>query len=74
MDIYTDSIQALPLADRLRLVERIWDELTAGDQPIPVPDWAIKEAARRRDELVADPKLGLSHEEIWQQIDDARHG
>jgi putative addiction module component (TIGR02574 family) len=74
MDIYTDSIQALPPADRLRLVERIWDELAAGDQQIPLPDWAIHEAARRRDELLADSKLGLSHEEVWQRIDDARHG
>lgn len=74
MDIYTDSIQGLPPADRLRLVERIWDELAAEDQQIPLPEWAINEAARRRDELLADPKLGLSHDEVWQRINDARNG
>jgi len=73
MDVYTDSIHALPPADKLRLVERIWDELAADDQPIPLPDWAIKEAARRRDELLADPRLGLSHDEVWQRIDETRH-
>lgn len=73
MDIYTDTIHALPAADKLRLVERIWDELAADDQPIPLPDWAIQEAARRRDELLADPKLGLTHDEVWRRIDGSRH-
>jgi H2-forming N5,N10-methylenetetrahydromethanopterin dehydrogenase-like enzyme len=39
-----------------------------------LPEWSIKEAARRRDELLADPKLGLSHDEVWQRIDEARAG
>lgn len=74
MDIYTDTIRALPAADKLWLVERIWDELAADDQPIPLPDWALSEAARRRDDMLADPKLGLSHKEVWKRIDDARNG
>ena len=74
MDVYTDAIQALPAADKLRLVERIWDELVASDEPIPLPDWAINEAARRRDELLVDPTLGLTHEEVWKRIDGARNG
>ena len=74
MDIYTDTIHALPVADKLRLVERIWDELADSDQPIPLPDWAIREAARRRDEMLANPNLGLSHDAVWKRIDDQRNG
>lgn len=74
MDIYTDTLHALPAADKLRLVEQIWDDLAADDQPIPLPDWAIREAARRRDELLSDPKLGLTHDEVWQRIDGSRNG
>lgn len=72
MDIYGETIRNLPAADRLRLVERIWDDLA--EESIPLPQWAVAEASRRRDEMVADPELGLSHDEAWQRIRDARHG
>ena len=74
MDIYTDTIRDLPPADKLLLVERIWDDLAEMNSPIPLPAWAIAEAARRRDAMITDPNLGLSHEEVWKRIDDARNG
>jgi putative addiction module component (TIGR02574 family) len=74
MDVYTDAIRDLGAADKLRLVERIWDDLAAQDAPIPLPDWAVTEAARRRDEMVADPEFGMSHEEVWKRIEDSRNG
>ena len=74
MDVYSDAIRDLPAADKLRLVERIWDDLAATEEPLPLPEWAKKEAARRRDEMLADPGLGYTHDEIWKRIDDSRHG
>ena len=74
MDIYTDTIRDLGPADKLRLVEQIWDDLAAGTGPLPLPDWAVTEAAQRRDEMVADPGLGSTHEEIWKRISDSRDG
>ena len=64
----------LPLADKLLLVDRIWDDLAEMNSPIPLPAWALAEAARRRDEMIADPNLGLTHEDVWKRIDDARNG
>ncbi|MCR9296821.1 MAG: addiction module protein [bacterium] len=74
MDIYTDSIRDLAPAEKLRLVEQIWDDLAAEDAPIPLPDWALTEAARRRDEMLADPELGATHDEVWKRIKDSRNG
>jgi putative addiction module component (TIGR02574 family) len=74
MDIYTDTIRALGPAEKLQLVERIWDDLAAEDTPIPLPDWAIAEATRRRDEMLADPDLGSTHDEVWKRINDSRNG
>lgn len=74
MDVYTDTIRDLPPAEKLRLVERIWDDLAAGNAPIPMPEWAVEEAKRRRDEMRADLQLGDSHEGIWKRIDDSRNG
>jgi len=74
MDLYTETLRALPAADKLRLVECIWDDLATNHHPIPLPDWALSEAARRRDEMRADPKLGLTNEEVWTVIDGSRNG
>lgn len=74
MDIYTDTIRDLTPADKLRLVERIWDDLAAEGASLPLPDWAVTEATRRRDEMLADPQLGSTHDEVWKRIDDSRNG
>ena len=74
MDLYADSIQNLPPFERLQLVEKIWDGLSSDVQAIPLPEWAVEEASRRRDELKANPDLGLSHDEVWKRINDRLDG
>ncbi len=74
MDTYTDTIRDLRPADKLRLVEQIWDDLALEETPLPLPDWAVTEATRRRDEMLTDPKLGITHDEAWKRIDDSRDG
>lgn len=74
MDIYTDKIRDLGPAEKLRLVEQIWDDLAAEEAPLPLPDWAVSEAVRRRGEMLADPNLGSTDEEVWKRINDSRNG
>ena len=74
MDIYTDTIRDLGPAEKLRLVEQIWDDLATEASPLPLPEWAVAEATRRRDEMIADPNLGSTHEDVWKRIDDSRNG
>jgi putative addiction module component (TIGR02574 family) len=74
MDLFTDTIRGLEPAEKLQLVERIWDDLAALDSPLPLPDWALTEASRRRDEMLADPNLGSTHDVVWKRISDSRDG
>jgi len=74
MDVYTDTIRDLGPAEKLRLVEQIWDDLAGEEAPLPLPGWAVTEAARRRDELLADPNLGATHDDVWKGIDKSRNG
>lgn len=46
-----DEILHLPPADRLRLVEDVWDSLAASTSDVPVPDWHRAELDAR----LADP-------------------
>jgi hypothetical protein len=49
-------------------VEILWDDLGESTEPIPLPDWVDREAARRREEM-RDPSFGLSHNETWRRIE-----
>ena len=73
MDTYPESIRNLPDAEKLLLVQQIWDDLS-GSESIPLPDWAITEAKRRRDEMLADPKLGKTRAEVIRRIQEWRDG
>jgi putative addiction module component (TIGR02574 family) len=73
MDLFTESIQGLTALEKLRLVEQIWDDLAAHEGPIPLPDWAVREATRRRTEMIADAQLGMTHAEMWARIDTFRN-
>ena len=69
MPNYTAELRALTPAQKLELVEMIWDDLGECDASIPLPDWVAVEAARRRDEMTSDATLGLSHDEVWRRIE-----
>ena len=68
MPIDTDELRALSPAEKLRLVEILWDDLGDSTASIPLPDWVDRETARRRDEM-RDPTFGLSHDETWGRIE-----
>ena len=48
------EILGLPAAERLRLVEEIWDSLAAEPSTVPVPDWHRTELDRRLARHAAD--------------------
>jgi putative addiction module component (TIGR02574 family) len=73
MSVDPNELLALPTAEKLRLVEMLWDNLGAESDPIPLPQWVIEESVHRREEMRANPELGLSHEETWSRI-YRRHG
>jgi len=65
------EIEALPIADRLRLMEDIWDTLDeAGAEP-PVPDWQVKILEERLDEHLRNPGAALPWHEVQAQLRDA---
>jgi hypothetical protein len=67
MSIDINALHALPDAEKLRIVELLWDDLGESDSPIPLPEWAQREAARRKEEM-KNPAVGLSHDETWRRI------
>ena len=69
ISIDTTALRALPPAEKLELVELLWDDLGAADAEIPLPDWIDAVARQRRDEMISGAVRGFSHDEVWRRID-----
>lgn len=70
MDTPLEQIQQLPIADRLTLVEQIWDGIGESDEPLIIRDWHKDEARSRAAELDADPSIAITRDELWKRVDD----
>jgi putative addiction module component (TIGR02574 family) len=62
------SIFDLTPAEKLQLVEDLWDDLAATPEALPVQDWQKKELARRKANLMKNPASGLTWEEVKRRI------
>jgi putative addiction module component (TIGR02574 family) len=58
----------LPPADKLQLVQDLWDDLAANAADVPVEQWQIDELERRAANLKANPESALTWEEVKRQI------
>lgn len=62
------EILELPVAERMRLVEVIWDSISAAPESLPMTQWQRDELDRRLAEYEADPASGSSLEEVFARI------
>lgn len=58
------SLFELERAERLQLVEDLWDSLADEGSPLPVAEWKAEELRRRKERLQADPASGRT----WDQV------
>jgi hypothetical protein len=69
--IALEQIRQLPLREKLRLMEVIWDDISREEQELEVPQWH-KEILDERERLLADGKAQFQDwEEAKRQIDEA---
>jgi putative addiction module component (TIGR02574 family) len=62
------SVFDLSPAEKLQLVEDLWDDLAAAPETVPLHDWQKEELARRKANLMKNPGSGLSWEEVKRRI------
>jgi putative addiction module component (TIGR02574 family) len=62
------DILELPVAERVLLVEAIWDSIAAVPEALPLTEWQRKELDRRLAEYEADPDSGSTLEEVFARI------
>jgi putative addiction module component (TIGR02574 family) len=70
MSVELDQLRKLPIAEKLRIVEELWDDIAASDESLILRDWHIAEAQRRDTELDANPDIALTREQLWKRVDE----
>ena len=68
MNFNNISIFDLSPPEKLQLVEDLWDDLAAMPTDAPVHEWQKQELERRKANLMSNPALGLSWDEVKQRI------
>jgi putative addiction module component (TIGR02574 family) len=63
-----DELRKLPLAERIELVEDLWDSIAADAEELPVPESHREELARRRAAYRDDPSRVLPWEEVRERL------
>ena len=62
------ELKKLPIAERLQLVEDLWDSIAEDQEQLPAPQELIDELHRRHAEFLADPSSALPMEEVFNRI------
>jgi len=73
MNFTESSIFDLSPAEKLQLIEDLWDDLAGTPEAVPVYDWQKQELARRKANFLKTPASGLSWEEVKKRA-RARYG
>ena len=61
------EIAKLATADKLTLVEKIWDEIAKDQSDIPIPDWQKQALDQRLSEAEKSPQT----KQHWQDVHQA---
>jgi len=68
MSLNAVSVFDLSPAEKLQLVEDLWDDLAASPTAVPVHDWQKEELSRRKANLMNNPASGLSWDGVKQRV------
>ena len=62
------DLSKLSVAERLELMDKIWESLSSTPDAIPLPDWHVAEVRRRAAAFAADGNPGRPIEEVVADI------
>jgi putative addiction module component (TIGR02574 family) len=57
----------LARAERLQLVEDLWDSIAREDEQLPVADWKREELRRRKERFLTHPASGRTWDEVKER-------
>ena len=67
-----DHLRQLTIADKLQLIELLWDDISASNEQIIVSPALRGEVESRLAEIERDPSTLIDRAELWRRVDDNR--
>ena len=67
-----DNLRLLPLAEKLRVVEALWEDIALSTEEFPLPLALRGEVELRLTEHAKDPSASLTLAQVWQRVDEKR--
>ncbi len=68
-----NQLSQLSVAERLELVQQLWDSIAESRDRLPINEWHRELVnARLSDFDGREEELGLSREQVWKQVDERR--
>lgn len=62
------QLDEFSLAEKLLLVEELWDDIAAHPADVPVMEWQKDELERRYRDYLADPESGVEWAEVKARL------
>ncbi len=67
-----DNLRQLPLVEKLRVVEVLWDDIASSTEDFPLPGRLRDEVEQRLAEHDQDSAAALTRDKLWQRVDEKR--
>ncbi|MCY7385080.1 MAG: addiction module protein [Microcoleus sp. CAN_BIN18] len=68
MNAFEVHLSKLGLAEKLQLVQQLWDDIASNAEELPVLEWQKQELARRKTAYLKHPRTGSSWEQAKARI------
>jgi putative addiction module component (TIGR02574 family) len=68
MSIDIDELKKLPVSEKLRIVELLWDDIGESQESPSLHPWQFEEAHRRSLEMQSDPSIAIDRDELWRRV------
>ncbi|MDA0281857.1 MAG: addiction module protein [Planctomycetota bacterium] len=68
MSIELDELRKLPVTEKLRIVEELWDDIRTSDEPLMFSADDRNEVLRRSSEMNAGSDSSLTRAELWNRV------
>lgn len=69
MSIDISELRKLSVEEKLHIVEILWDDIAASNEPIVLSNEQLVAVRRRSAELKADPSIAIDREELWRRVE-----
>jgi len=63
-----EELEKLSVAERLQLVEDLWDSIARSTAEVPIPQWQKDELARRKELYLRNPESVLTWDQAKRDI------